>query len=254
MSIGASPAAAVSLATGSRPRSKSSRGPLGRARPLRAARPVPFLPRPAAPTAGSFTPARRDVTERRSWRPCGQSRVAAPGAASTCRFESAHRRRERDDGSRRGKKEPMNPDTERDNGPIVVGVDSSDGAKEALRFALEEAKLRQATLRVVHAWQFGYIGVSGYRRLLPGRRRRSQRAAPHRRARTRRHAVRGRAALKRHRDRTRRLSRARPRRYWSTNLATPTCSSSARAGTAALPGSCSGRSASSAPTMRPARS
>jgi nucleotide-binding universal stress UspA family protein len=46
-------------------------------------------------------------------------------------------------------------------GLIVVGVDSSDGAKAALRFALEEAKLRQATLRVVHTWQFGYIGVKG---------------------------------------------------------------------------------------------
>ena len=47
------------------------------------------------------------------------------------------------------------------NGLIVVGVDSSDGAKAALRFALYEAKLREATLRVVHSWQFGYIGVSG---------------------------------------------------------------------------------------------
>ena len=47
------------------------------------------------------------------------------------------------------------------NGLIVVGVDSSEGAKAALRFALKEAKLRQATLRVVHTWQFGYIGVSG---------------------------------------------------------------------------------------------
>ena len=44
---------------------------------------------------------------------------------------------------------------------IVVGVDSSEGAKAALRFALEEAKLRRATLRVVHTWQFGYIGVGG---------------------------------------------------------------------------------------------
>jgi nucleotide-binding universal stress UspA family protein len=34
---------------------------------------------------------------------------------------------------------------------IVVGVDHSAGAKEALRFALEEAKLRRATLRAVHA-------------------------------------------------------------------------------------------------------
>jgi nucleotide-binding universal stress UspA family protein len=55
----------------------------------------------------------------------------------------------------------MNPDTRRRNGLIVVGVDSSDGAKEALHFALDEAKLRQATLRVVHAWQFGYIGTLG---------------------------------------------------------------------------------------------
>ena len=46
-------------------------------------------------------------------------------------------------------------------GLIVVGVDHSEGAKAALRFALEEARLRQATLRVVHAWQFGYIGATG---------------------------------------------------------------------------------------------
>jgi nucleotide-binding universal stress UspA family protein len=45
---------------------------------------------------------------------------------------------------------------------IVVGVDHSAGAKAALRFALEEAKLRQATLCVVHAWQYGNIGISGF--------------------------------------------------------------------------------------------
>lgn len=50
---------------------------------------------------------------------------------------------------------------------IVVGVDHSAGAKEALRFALEEAKLRDATLRAVHAWQFGYIGVTGMEGGLP---------------------------------------------------------------------------------------
>jgi nucleotide-binding universal stress UspA family protein len=44
---------------------------------------------------------------------------------------------------------------------IVVGIDNSDESKAALRFALEEAKLRQATLRVVHAWQYGYIGALG---------------------------------------------------------------------------------------------
>jgi nucleotide-binding universal stress UspA family protein len=56
---------------------------------------------------------------------------------------------------------------ERVMGVIVVGVDHSAGAKAALRFALEEARLRQATLRVVHAWQFGYIGATGLEGLLP---------------------------------------------------------------------------------------
>src|SRR5690242_5348089 len=45
---------------------------------------------------------------------------------------------------------------------IVVGVDQSEGAKAALRFAQEEARLRGATLRAVHAWQFGYNGYIGY--------------------------------------------------------------------------------------------
>src|SRR5438067_12143573 len=52
-------------------------------------------------------------------------------------------------------------------GVIVVGVDHSAGAKAALRFALEEARLRQATLRVVHAWQFGYIGATGLEGAMP---------------------------------------------------------------------------------------
>lgn len=43
---------------------------------------------------------------------------------------------------------------------IVVGVDQSEPAKEALRFAFEEAKLRHAKLRVVHAWQYGTIGAA----------------------------------------------------------------------------------------------
>jgi len=50
---------------------------------------------------------------------------------------------------------------------IVVGVDHSEGAKAALRFALEEAKLRQATLRVVHAWLYGYIGATGLEGAFP---------------------------------------------------------------------------------------
>jgi nucleotide-binding universal stress UspA family protein len=44
---------------------------------------------------------------------------------------------------------------------IVVGVDNSAGAKEALRFALQEARLRDTTLRAVHSWRYGYIGASG---------------------------------------------------------------------------------------------
>jgi nucleotide-binding universal stress UspA family protein len=52
---------------------------------------------------------------------------------------------------------------------IVVGVDYSDGAKAALRFALEEAKLRQAKLRAVHAWQFsGHLGAPGLEGSYPG--------------------------------------------------------------------------------------
>jgi nucleotide-binding universal stress UspA family protein len=50
---------------------------------------------------------------------------------------------------------------------IVVGVDQSDGAKEALRFALEEARLRHARLRVVHAWQYGTIGAAGVESFYP---------------------------------------------------------------------------------------
>jgi nucleotide-binding universal stress UspA family protein len=50
---------------------------------------------------------------------------------------------------------------------IIVGVDQSEGAKEALRFAFEEAQLRRATLRAVHAWQFGYIGAAGIEGSVP---------------------------------------------------------------------------------------
>jgi len=46
-------------------------------------------------------------------------------------------------------------------GVIVVGVDFSDGAKAAVRFALAEAKRRGASLRALHAWQFYDIGMSG---------------------------------------------------------------------------------------------
>jgi nucleotide-binding universal stress UspA family protein len=140
-------------------------------------------------------------------------------------------------------------------GVIVVGVDHSDGAKAALRFALEEARLRQATLRVVHAWQFGYIGATGLEgaAALPamgGELEDFRQAAA--------------AAL----DETLRevgaetdgvtievaSTRVRPPPFSSTNPAAPTCSSSARAGTEASPSYCSVRSASSARSTRSARS
>src|SRR3954453_2076047 len=35
---------------------------------------------------------------------------------------------------------------------IIVGIDGSDGAQAALRFAADEATLRQTELRVVSAW------------------------------------------------------------------------------------------------------
>jgi nucleotide-binding universal stress UspA family protein len=40
-----------------------------------------------------------------------------------------------------------------DDGRIVVGVDDSEQAAAALRWALAEGALRQATVEVVHAWQ-----------------------------------------------------------------------------------------------------
>jgi nucleotide-binding universal stress UspA family protein len=50
---------------------------------------------------------------------------------------------------------------------VVLGVDHSAGAKAALAFAFEEARLRGATLRAVHAWQFGYIGYTGFEGAVP---------------------------------------------------------------------------------------
>jgi nucleotide-binding universal stress UspA family protein len=50
---------------------------------------------------------------------------------------------------------------------IVVGIDQSEGAKAALRFALDEARLRHVPLHAVHAWQFGFIGIGGFEGSLP---------------------------------------------------------------------------------------
>lgn len=44
---------------------------------------------------------------------------------------------------------------------MVVGVDDSAGAATALRWALEEARLGVANLRVIHAWDWPYRGHLG---------------------------------------------------------------------------------------------
>jgi nucleotide-binding universal stress UspA family protein len=42
---------------------------------------------------------------------------------------------------------------------VVVGVDGSDEARSALRWALAEARLRKAPLRLVHVWT--HVGAGG---------------------------------------------------------------------------------------------
>jgi nucleotide-binding universal stress UspA family protein len=46
------------------------------------------------------------------------------------------------------------------SGAVVVGVDGSPGAGEALRWALAEARLRKVPLRAVNAWAHSYVGVT----------------------------------------------------------------------------------------------
>ena len=47
-------------------------------------------------------------------------------------------------------------------GRIVVGVDASPGARRALAWAAEEARLRQAVLEVVHAYHAGELAAPRY--------------------------------------------------------------------------------------------
>ena len=42
---------------------------------------------------------------------------------------------------------------------VVVGVDGSAGARQALDWAIDERACK-TPLRIVHAWMFGYIGGS----------------------------------------------------------------------------------------------
>jgi nucleotide-binding universal stress UspA family protein len=45
---------------------------------------------------------------------------------------------------------------------IVVGIDGSQPSKDALRWALEEARLRNAEVEVVHAWEFPAVALADY--------------------------------------------------------------------------------------------
>jgi nucleotide-binding universal stress UspA family protein len=55
-----------------------------------------------------------------------------------------------------------------DRGTVVVGVDDSKEARSALRWAAEQARLRSAPLKVVHAFQPHHLaGVFGIAKLQP---------------------------------------------------------------------------------------
>ena len=138
-------------------------------------------------------------------------------------------------------------------GMIVVGVDDSKAARAALRFALEEAKMRRATLRVVHAWEFSYPGAAadegGY--AIPGYDLDSLRNAAD-------------AALEAivaeaipdagEVEVVRRVVEGAAGSVLVDEARMPSFSSSARAGAVASRDCCSGRSASTAPTTRAALS
>jgi nucleotide-binding universal stress UspA family protein len=44
---------------------------------------------------------------------------------------------------------------------IVVGIDGSESAMAALRWAIEEARLRGATIDAIDAWNYPYVVVPG---------------------------------------------------------------------------------------------
>ncbi len=47
---------------------------------------------------------------------------------------------------------------EHDAGKIVVGLDGSTESRAALRWALDEARLRRTRVEVIHAWTYPYLG------------------------------------------------------------------------------------------------
>lgn len=51
-------------------------------------------------------------------------------------------------------------------GRIVVGVDGSESSEQALRWAIEEARLRKATLEVVMTWEYPAIYTAASRGMI----------------------------------------------------------------------------------------
>jgi len=67
-------------------------------------------------------------------------------------------------------------------GKIVVGVDGSDASRAALRWAIEEARLRHADVVAVHTWvmptfpaEIGYVPQVDFTEMLPGLEQSAQR-------------------------------------------------------------------------------
>jgi nucleotide-binding universal stress UspA family protein len=55
------------------------------------------------------------------------------------------------------------PSSEDERRPVVVvGIDGSEGSSKALAWAAQEARMRGATLRVVHAWRSPRLSSASY--------------------------------------------------------------------------------------------
>ena len=55
---------------------------------------------------------------------------------------------------------PHRADVHVPSGRVVVGIDDSEGARRALRWATDEARRRRARLDLVHAWHPSYVTAS----------------------------------------------------------------------------------------------
>ena len=134
-------------------------------------------------------------------------------------------------------------------GMIVVGVDGSEGAKAALRFALAEARLRQRKLGIVHAWLFGGTGFEGFFPALFGELDDLPRAADAALDATLREVAADGSGV----EIERHVVEGMPAAVLVEESRDPELPVSGRAGSAASLRSCSALSGGSAPTTRPVR-